>query len=60
MVQDGIATVLWYFLFTDLKRCMNPTPVPGISALTVAAYVIAGGLLFFQWHDLVSGFMKIG
>ncbi|KDR08609.1 beta-secretase 1-like [Zootermopsis nevadensis] len=25
----------------DMKRCVNPTPLPNISALTVAAYVIA-------------------
>ncbi|XP_069696307.1 beta-secretase 1-like isoform X2 [Periplaneta americana] len=27
---------------TDMRSCMNPIPVPNVSALTVAAYVIAG------------------
>jgi hypothetical protein len=41
-----------------MKRCLNPTPVPSISALTVAAYVIAGGLHLLQWHDLDTKFYE--
>jgi hypothetical protein len=31
-------------LLADTRSCMNPTPLPSLSPLTVAAYVIAGGL----------------
>jgi hypothetical protein len=31
-------------LLADTRSCMNPTPLPSVSPLTVAAYVIAGGL----------------
>jgi hypothetical protein len=49
MVQEGNMSAL----FADIKSCVNPTPLPSVSPLTVAAYVIAGGL---QWHVLYTKF----